>query len=183
VARRSVIDDVTLREGRGGRLVFVRVRHEISGPHGLATVEDHDIVYREAAGPDDAPPRPDDAPPPAAAWERTVVPDPVLLFRFSALTFNGHRIHYDRDWATGEEGYPGLVVHGPLLAILLLDLWRRESGDAWPASFAFRARRPLFDTAPFTVCGAPGDPGDPLRLWVRGPDGKAAMTAGLVPSA
>lgn len=101
--------------------------------------------------------------------------DPVLLFRYSALTFNGHRIHYDRSYATGEEGYPGLVVHGPLIATLLLELLRDERPDLELRHFEFRAMSPLFDIAAFTVCGRLDQ--DNASLWARGPQGELAMQA------
>src|SRR5690606_39059578 len=137
--RVSRIKDVKVKEGRSGPLVFVTVRHEISGDRGLAIVDEHDIVYRGEAK---APP----APVPARAeapWRREVRPDPVLLFRYSAVTFNGHRIHYDHPYATGVEGYPGLIVHGPLIATLLIDLLRRNIPGASVRTFRFRALRPL----------------------------------------
>ncbi len=100
-----------------------------------------------------------------------MTPDPVLLFRYSALTFNGHRIHYDLKFATEDEGYPGLVVHGPLLATLMVDLVRRERPAARVAAFEFRAERPVFDIAPFMVAGAPAPDGKSAELWVSDPDG------------
>ena len=103
--------------------------------------------------------------------------DPVLLFRFSALTFNGHRIHYDRKYCEEVEGYPGLIVHGPLMATLLMDLYLRNHPDARVTAFRFRARRPVFDVHPFTVCGAPTVGG--ADLWVRDHEGLVAMTATL----
>jgi 3-methylfumaryl-CoA hydratase len=172
--RLSEVVDVRLREGRSGPLVFVTVRHTISAGAGTALVEEQDIVYRRDPVPGEAGPRPRPAPQPAA-WSRTVTPDPVLLFRYSALTFNGHRIHYDRSYATGVEGYPGLVVHGPLLATLLLDLIRERAGGA-VARFEFRSVGTLFDTAPFTLAGDPGPDGR-VELWAAGPDGALAMTA------
>ena len=181
VSRTSVIADVTEKSGRTGQLVFVRVRHEVrrDGEAAPALTEFHDIVYREAPRPDDAPAPP--APAPAgAAWERRWVPDDVLLFRYSALTFNGHRIHYDRRYVTRTEGYPGLVVHGPLIATLLLDLLRHERPDAEVAEYRFRAVRPLFDTAPFVVCGAPEADGRSVRLWARTEEGALAMDATAV---
>src|SRR4029079_9731610 len=104
-------------------------------------------------------------------------PDDVLLFRYSALTFNGHRIHYDRRYVTEVEGYPGLVVHGPLIATLLVDLLRDHMPDATLARYEFRAIRPLFDIHPFTVCGAPQDDGATIRLWAQDHDGFLAMEA------
>ena len=111
------------------------------------------------------------------AWERVIHPDPVLLFRYSALTFNGHRIHYDQPFATKQEGYPGLIVHGPLLATLLVDLVRRKCPDAVLKTFTFRAVSPLFDTNDFTVCGTPSPDGKTIQLWARGHDGALAMEA------
>src|SRR5690348_3326252 len=158
VTRASKIIDVRYKEGRTGPLVFVRVRHEI----GDALVEEHEIAYRDRAKLGEvAPPA---APAPAhAQWERAITPDDVLLFRYSALTFNGHRIHYDRRYTTEVEGYPGLVVHGPLIASLLADLLRRSLPNAVVAGLSFRAMSPLFDTAPFTVCGEQEDNGKIVR--------------------
>jgi 3-methylfumaryl-CoA hydratase len=175
VRRTSRIADISGKQGRSGPLVFVRVRHEIARGDTLALTEEHDIVYREApqAG------AVADAPPQAPTGEqfgRSITPDPVLLFRYSALTFNGHRIHYDRSYVTEVEGYPGLIVHGPLIATLLVDLLRRERPEARLSSFAFRAMGPLFDTAPFSVCGR-FDDAKHATLWARGPQGQLAMQA------
>jgi 3-methylfumaryl-CoA hydratase len=175
--RQSRIVSVKAKRGRAGELVFVVVRHEISVAAGLALTEEHDIVYRGLdAAPAEAPTKPDEPAPRAAAWVRRIVPDDVLLFRYSALTFNSHRIHYDRRYATEAEGYPGLVVHGPLLATLLVDLWRRQQPGAALSRFEFRALRPLFDTAPFDLCGQPENDGR-VALWAQGPDGAVAMRA------
>ena len=181
ITRVSTIEDVTEKSGRTGRLVFVKVRHEIrrGGETSIALTEFHDIVYREAPKPDDAAPPPKMAPS-AFAWERRWVPDDVLLFRYSALTFNGHRIHYDRRYVTQVEGYPGLVVHGPLIATLLLDLLRHRWPDASVTRYEFRAVRPLFDTEPFFVCGEPQADGSSVRLWARSRDGFLAMDATAV---
>jgi 3-methylfumaryl-CoA hydratase len=116
-------------------------------------------------------------PPSGAAWIREIRPDATLLFRYSALTFNGHRIHYDRRYATEVEGYPGLVVHGPLIATLLLDLLQRNLADANVASFSFRAIRPLFDIAPFSVCGKVTPDGKSAQLWATDSEGWLAMEA------
>ena len=181
VRRVSTIVDVSAKSGRSGNLVFVLVRHEVFGPNGLAITEEHDIVYRSAPSPGDRdPPGPGAAPavpqraPLDETWRRDIVADDVLLFRYSALTFNGHRIHYDRRYVTTEEFYPGLIVHGPLLATLLLDLFRREDSRA-VKSFYFRALSPVFDTTPFSVCGTPDSDG--ANLWVRRQDGALAMEA------
>jgi 3-methylfumaryl-CoA hydratase len=177
ITRTSTIESITPKSGRSGELVFVKVRHEIrrDADAALAVTEFHDIVYREAARPGD--PAPAAQPAPASSrWQRAWVPDDVLLFRYSALTFNGHRIHYDRRYVTQVEGYPGLVVHGPLIATLLLDLLGREQPDAEVARYEFRAVRPLFDLHPFTVCGEPRDDGT-VQLWARDHEGALAMTA------
>ena len=148
-----MVADVAAKDGRTGPLVFVLVKHAISGEGGLAISEEHDIVYRDAFVPGEPPPPPRAAPA-APIWRRDIVPTPVLLFRYSALSFNAHRIHFDRPYAVEHSGYPGLLVHGPLLATLLMDLLRRNSAAA-VKSFRFRAIRPLFDTTTFAVCGAP----------------------------
>jgi 3-methylfumaryl-CoA hydratase len=176
IERNSRVVSVEHKPGRSGDLVFVLVRHEIANPEGVAVVEEHDIVYRDlpAAGAPQPAPR---AAPAECAWERRIIPDPVLLFRYSALTFNSHRIHYDRSYVTQVEGYPGLVVHGPLIATLLLELLRRQRPDAFVSGFSFRAVRPLFDTAQFSVCGTPSADGKSAALWARDADGFLAMEA------
>ena len=116
--------------------------------------------------------------PKGAAWRREILPDPVLLFRFSALTFNGHRIHYDIDYCRDVEGYPGLVVHGPMLALLLLDMVERTFPGRAIARFDYRAASPLFAGAPFAVCGREGD--GALELWIEGPEGQLATSATVV---
>ena len=176
--RRSTIEAVDEKNGRSGRLVFVRVRHELTrdGDTTPALSEWHDIVYREARSPGDAAPAPRVAES-QAAWRRAIVPDPVLLFRYSALTFNGHRIHYDRDYATQVEGYPGLVVHGPLLATLLIELLKSEMPGAQLLGFDFRAVRPTFDLHPFTVNGRPSADGRSIELWAEDHEGWLTMQA------
>ena len=178
VERRSTIANVSTKDGRTGRLVFVKVRHELrcnqaSEP---SLVEIHDIVYREAQRPDDVAPPPQAAPE-QTAWQREIVPDDVLLFRYSALTFNGHRIHYDRKYVTEVEGYPGLVVHGPLIATLLMDLLRRRMPQADVASFSFKAVRPTFDLHPFRVNGMPHSDGKTIHLWASDHEGWLTMDA------
>ena len=176
VERKSTIADVTVKEGRTGPLVFVKVRHELrcNGAVDPALVEFHDIVYREARKPTDVEP-PAQPAPAGAAWQREVVPDDVLLFRYSALTFNGHRIHYDRRYVTEVEGYPGLVVHGPLIATLLMDLLRRHAPAADVATFRFKAVRPTFDLHPFRVSGL--REGDTVKLWAQDHEGWLSMDA------
>ena len=177
VTRRSRVADIGSKTGRSGALVFVRVEHEIADAEGVALREEHDIVYRAAAPSDAAAAARPPSAPVDEQFSRTVVPDPVLLFRYSALTFNGHRIHYDRGYVSDVEGYPGLVVHGPLIATLLVDLLRRERPDAQLTGFAFKALHPLFDGAPFTLCGRIDGAGGSAALWARGPEGVLAMQA------
>ena len=180
VARTSTIAGVTQKEGRSGKLVFVKVRHELrcNGAAEPALIEFHDIVYREAKQATDVEPQPVLAPS-GALWQRTVVPDDVLLFRYSALTFNGHRIHYDRKYVTEVEGYPGLIVHGPLIATLLMDLLRRQAPDAEVAGFKFKAVRPTFDLHPFKVNGQPKHTieGETVKLWAQDHEGWLTMDA------
>jgi 3-methylfumaryl-CoA hydratase len=176
-ARRvSEIKSIEPKTGSTGSMVFVTVRHTLAGAKGTALLEEHDIVYREAAKPGEMAREPKPAPTDSTA-ATTIVPDPVLLFRFSALTFNGHRIHYDRRYATQVEGYPGLVVHGPLIATLLLDLLRDNLPQSNITRFTFRAVNPLFDTAPFWICGNPEDNGKTIRLWAKDAEGALAMEA------
>jgi 3-methylfumaryl-CoA hydratase len=176
VERTSTIADVAEKEGRTGRLGFVKVRHDVrcNGSAEPAIVEFHDIVYRanKKAGDVEPPPL---AAPTGAGWQRQIVPDDVLLFRYSALTFNGHRIHYDRKYVTEVEGYPGLIVHGPLIATLLLDLVRRNAPGAEVASFRFKAVRPTFDLHPFKVNGQRD--GNTVKLWAQDHDGWLTMDA------
>jgi 3-methylfumaryl-CoA hydratase len=175
VERISTILDVSHKSGRSGDLVFVKLLHELAVEGDVRVREEQDIVYRDPPRPEDAPPAPQPAPQ-GAVWAREVVPDPVLLFRYSALTFNGHRIHYDRPYAMQEEGYPGLVVHGPLIATLLMNLLRDECSGARIQSFSFRAVRPLFDLRPFRLCGKPGEGGS-VHLWAEDVDGFLCMDA------
>ena len=179
--RTSTIESVESKQGRSGALVFVRVRHEIGADLAdapVALTEWHDIVYREAARADDPVPVPVAAPA-ASPWRREWLPDPVLLFRYSALTFNGHRIHYDRDYATPAEGYPGLVVHGPLIATLLLEQLHCQRPGVELASFEFRAVRPLFDGRTLSVDAQPLDGGRGYRLWAADHEGWLAMDASV----
>ena len=174
MSRTSRILDVTGKQGRSGALVFVTVRHEIANSAGVAMTEEHDIVYREHPRPDARASKPSPAPT-GETFKRDITPDPVLLFRYSALTFNSHRIHYDRPYVTGVEGYPGLIVHGPLIATLLLDLVRRSLPEAAITRFSFRAVRPLFDTHRFSVCAR--REGGAIALWARDHEGWLAMEA------
>jgi 3-methylfumaryl-CoA hydratase len=174
--RTSQVKSVDAKNGATGPLVFVTVRHELAHDGNVCVTEEHDIVYRGLPQPGAPAPKPKMAPQ-DAAWSRTIVPDPVLLFRYSALTFNGHRIHYDRSYVTEVEGYPGLIVHGPLIATLLADLLQRNLPQATMTSFSFRAVGSLFDIEPFTVCGSPDPDGRTVRLWAQNQRGELAMQA------
>ena len=178
LSRTSTIVSVNEKSGRTGKLVFVRVRHEIrrNGLGQVALTEHHNIVYRDAPSPNDVTPPPQAAPA-EFTWQRRIVPDDVLLFRYSALTFNGHRIHYDRKYVTEVEGYPGLIVHGPLIATLLMDLLRRNLPDAVVSRFEFKAVRPTFDINAFSVQGQPSPDGKSVHLWGRDHEGWLTMDA------
>ena len=174
VQRVSTIESVTHKAGRTGDLLFVLVKHEISNDLGLSLVEEHDIVYRAAAQATD-PVSPPIAAQQVAAWQREIYPDAVLLFRYSALTFNGHRIHYDRQYVTEAEGYPGLIVHGPLIATLLVDLVRRHAPAAFIKRFEFKAVRPTFDLHPFRLNAQPSEDGRSVRVWAQDHEGWLTM--------
>jgi 3-methylfumaryl-CoA hydratase len=165
-ARRvSTVTDVALKSGKSGDLVFVTVRHEVFVGKDVAIEEEHDIVYRTPAEPGAPAPAPVAAPA-DAQWTYPVQPDAVLLFRYSALTFNSHRIHYDLDYVTRVEGYTGLVVHGPLIATLLLDGLRRARPEARVTAFTFRAIAPTVHTDRFAVRGRIEAPGK-ARVWAE----------------
>ena len=178
VRRLSEIHSIKFKEGRSGPLVFVEVHHHFDGEFGGSLREEHDIVYRQAVESDklgNAVKAAVKMPEQEAQWSVSVSPDPKLLFRYSALTFNTHRIHYDRRYCNDVEGYAGLVVHGPLLATLLLE----EACNAIPGidvlSFAFRAISPILDTHDFTVNGRCD--GHVLSLWIANHKGELAMKA------
>jgi 3-methylfumaryl-CoA hydratase len=173
--RQSTIKSIDLKQGKTGKLVFFAVEHEILQRGALCLREEQTLVYREI------PPGP--APLPEGErsaitpdWSRTVIPDPVLLFRYSALTYNGHRIHYDRSYAVTQEFYPALVVHGPLLATLLMNFCTHHAGPA--AKFSFRAIRPSFDTSPIILQGKQS--GEKVELWTEDSAGFVCMTAQAV---
>jgi len=174
--RTSTVKSVTHKRGGTGDLVFVTLEHEIAVAGTPVIRERQHLVYREDPDPNAPPPRPV-SPPAAAQFGREWTPDPVLLFRYSALTFNGHRIHYDRDYAMREEGYAGLVVHGPLSATLLLDLVRAQCPGQAIGYYDYRAVRPLIDGAPFRVEGCRTEGG--LDLWVVDHSGAVTMQASV----
>ncbi len=155
-------------------MCFVSVDHVISTPRGEAIRERHDIVYRDmpTAGQNAAPTKPHAAPASADHSERHPA-DPVLLFRYSALTFNGHRIHYDRDYVTKVEGYPGLIVHGPLQAALLVEMAAKLHGGKAPATFVYRGLQPLFEGSAFSINA--NTSGNGMELWVANEAGQPTM--------
>lgn len=173
-AKITVIEDITRKTGRSGPLAFVTLRHEISTTDGLCITERQDVVYREDPAPD-APQVASEMAPSDEDHAEARQFGPTTLFRYSALTFNGHRIHYDRDYARDVEGYGGLVVHGPLIAQVMLGCAERAFGPA--ARFAFRAKSPVFDTEVFETCWKRigGDDEKRAQLWARGADGRLVM--------
>jgi 3-methylfumaryl-CoA hydratase len=175
VRRDSVIKDVVIKKGQTGQMVFVTVNTEITSPRGHAITEEHDYVYREAA-PGGTPPQPPKPAPGKAAWSRVVTPDPVMLFRYSALTFNGHRIHYDFPYVTKTEGYPGLVMNGGLTTLLVFELARARAASPIRA-ISSRNVRALFVNQPITVAGEPSADGKAAKLWALNPDGALALIA------
>ena len=180
--REARIADIQIKQGSTGTLVICTVRHEFSGESGLAIEEDHDYIYRgnppAEAKDNTGSSGKTGAAPTDHIWSKEIVPDPVMLFRYSAVTFNGHRIHYDRQYVTEVEGYPALVVHGPLIATLLAELaMENNSGRAF-RRFDFQARAPLFDNAPFTVAGKPTEDG--CALWSTTPAGTYSARAAAV---
>jgi len=167
MARRSEILKVSEKTGTTGRMVFVTVGHHTHGPDGLAVTEEQDIVY--VAMPDQFSPPPPITALEGAVWADPVAMDTVRLFRFSALTFNAHRIHFDLPYAMGVEQYPGLVVHGPMQAMLLMQAARDHNGGAWPARFRFRGVRPLFHFDSLRLMGWPiDDRAQPLATVIDG---------------
>ncbi|RPJ46840.1 MAG: acyl-CoA dehydrogenase [Betaproteobacteria bacterium] len=173
--RESVIQNVTIKDGRSGRMVFVTVKTDIKSPRGVAIVEEQDIVYR--GEPDrNAPPQPAQKAPGRAVWKHEVTPDPVMLFRYSALTFNGHRIHYDKPYVTGTEGYPDLIMNGGLTTLLTYELARTHAST--PIRFmSSRNVRALFVNRTITFCGEPSTDNKTAKLWAQDDTGAVALTA------
>lgn len=173
--RLSRISAITTKRGRSGPLVLVTVTHEIAVGQAVALTEEQDLIYVDRPEPVTVEAR--DAPL-AADFTSELRADPVLLFRYSALTFNAHRIHYDRQYATTVEGYPGLVVHGPLLGTLLLELFRRSVTPSQVREFSFRAVKPLFDDELVTLCGTVKSD-RVVELWVRDSQGRLKTQASV----
>jgi len=174
--RKSTIKDVTYKDGKSGRLVFVLVEHRIQVAGKDVIVEEHDIVYRDMAAPGAPAPKPQPAPE-GAQWSRKVLPDEAMLFRYSALIFNAHRIHFDREFTQRDEGYPDLIVHGPLIATLLMDLGRRSVADRRMTRFAYRAVRPSFTDGREMTFEGKATGTDKADLWALDQDGFLAMQA------
>ena len=174
--RETELTDLSVKSGGTGSLVFATVVSRVFGSDGLALEDERRTVFREEvkSGERNQAPRREPAPT-DVPWRRTITPDPVLLFRFSALTFNSHRIHYDLKWAMEVEGYPGLVVHGPLTTTLLIDFARDHNRERRIVGYTTQARAPLFDTAPFELRGRPTEKG--CELWAVTPEGTIAMSA------
>jgi 3-methylfumaryl-CoA hydratase len=173
VTRTETVRDVAFKAGRSGRLAFVTVDHAVATERGVAIRERQDIVYREMTGSapaaGKAPP-----PPPKAQHRETHVSDPVLLFRYSALTFNGHRIHYDRDYVTKVEGYPGLIFHGPLQAALIVEMAAKLRGGKAPKKFTYRGVQPLFEGSEFSINASDNGAGG-MDVWVANAEGQPTM--------
>src|SRR5215470_9301631 len=178
VRRETELADIATKTGGTGTLVFATMVQRIFTSEGLAIEEERRTVFREEvkSGERNQAPRRETAPA-DVPWRRTIAPDPVLLFRFSALTFNSHRIHYDRPWAVEREGYTGLVVHGPLTSTLLIDFARDHNPGRVLQSYEAQARAPLFDTAAFELRGRPTADGRGAELWAVTPEGTVAMSA------
>ncbi len=166
----SEILSVTPKLGRSGAMVFVTIRHTISVGADIALIEEQDVVYREAAVPGGVAPLPVQAP--QALWSETVTPDPTLLFRYSAVTWNTHRIHYDADYVRNVENYPDLVMNGGLTALLLIEAATKRLGP--PTGLEIRNLSPLFVNRPITLAGAAPD-GHAAAIWAANPDGGLAV--------
>jgi 3-methylfumaryl-CoA hydratase len=170
--RTSRIADVQVKTGSTGTLCFVSVEHNISSPRGVAIRERQDIVYREMTT-TQATTTKATPPSPQAQHRETYVSDPVLLFRYSALTFNGHRIHYDRDYVTAVEGYPGLIFHGPLQATFIIEMAAKLRGGKAPKKFTYRGVQPLFEGSEFSINANETEAG--MELWTANAEGQPTM--------
>ena len=172
MTRESVVADLRIERTADGPAVYLDLRNRISCARGLAVVEERTMFYL-----DNEPPVAKTPAPASPAWRRVVHPTPLLLFRYGAIRFNSHRVHFDRDFAMRTEGLPGLIVHGTLEAQLLLELCRQEMPARRIAGFDYDNRYPIYDTGPFTVAGRPSADGRSAELWVADADGGTAMTA------
>ena len=172
--RETEIAAITPKVGRSGAMIFVMLRHTITGPQGLVAVEEQDIAYLEAKR---NAPAPAEKPVvvPTAEWCDPWDPDPVMLFRFSALAFNGHRIHYDADYARDVEGYPALVVNGSVSTLFLFEALLGRQPGAQIRSYEARTMQPVFCKPGAMLCGTAPDAGGERTLWVSQPDGSMAI--------
>ena len=176
LVRTSEVADIAIEEDpAAGPVVHLTQRHSISCPRGLAIVEERSFFFHGETAP--AVESPAETLPDASPWRRVIDPDPVLLFRYSAVRLNSHRIHYDRDFAMGKEGLPGLVVHGTLISQLLLEMCRTGLAGGSVAEFAYRIVQPIYDTGPFTIAGSPAADSASADLWALDQSGALAMTA------
>jgi 3-methylfumaryl-CoA hydratase len=173
MTRSSRISDVTMKSGSTGVLCFVSVEHTITTPRGTAIRERQDIVYRDMSAPQAAAPAKAPPPPPVAKHRESHMADPVLLFRYSALTFNGHRIHYDREYVTKIEGYPGLIFHGPMQAAFIVELAAKLHGGTAPKKLGYRGLQPLFEGSEFSVNANDTPAG--MELWIANSAGQPTM--------
>ena len=174
ITRRSTITDIEVKSGRSGMLCFVTVMHEYSREGQPCVRESQDIVYRDPPADENSVPATLEEPAPKGSHHQHFTPTPTILFRFSAITFNGHRIHYDAPYARDVEGYGGLVVHGPLQATLMAHLATDLAGKA-PTGFSFRGKSPLFDDVPFGIHAT--ETGHGMSLWTARDGGPVAMQA------
>jgi len=171
--RASRIADVTMKTGSTGILCFVSVQHEVTTERGVAIRERQDIVYRDVSSASQAAPTKPPPPPPVAKHRESHMADPVLLFRYSALTFNGHRIHYDRDYVTKVEGYPGLIFHGPLQASFIVEMAAKLHGGQPPKKISYRGLQPLFEGSEFSINANETDKG--MDVWTANSAGQPTM--------
>lgn len=170
LTRRSTIIDLVEKNGRSGPLIFLTIMHEISGDEGLCYTERQEVVFREEATGKQSPPAAEAMP--TAHWTSSFVPNPVLLFRYSALTFNSHRIHFDAPYAQQAEGYRALVVNGGLTTLKLLE-FARDARDQAPVRYTVRAMQPLFAGEEIKLSGAPTEDG--AIFWASNASGATAM--------
>ena len=176
--KKSRVVSMTEKEGHSGKLGFVLVRHEVYQDDRHILSEEHDIVYKQAPKSETTVAAVNatlDTPSRTAQWSETIKPNPVLLFKYSALTFNGHRIHYDREFCKNDFGFPGLVVHGPLIATLLIELIRKNLPDTRVLEYSFRIKGPIFDFQTFKVEGC--REGDRVLLWAVNDSGLETFSA------
>ena len=174
ITRKSTITDIVQKQSSAGALIFVTVKRAYEGPNGLALLEDQDIVYRDDPTPNSAAPKPKPAPE-NSDWQASVQPDEVMLFRYSAVTFNSHRIHYDLPYATTVEGYPGLIIHGPLSATLLIENFRKNTPGTILTSYHYRSVSPLICGKPIIFAGAQSSDAMSADVWAKNASGHLAM--------